>query len=107
MATLYVFMILIMGLGRLTVGYAAAVIRPTLAQPSSIAYFDLAIINNSTRIISPMNSVFFVSAAILVLIIPYFSDKYGRKAAISISSGVIIMFSALLAGSTKVSEFTT
>jgi MFS family permease len=102
-----VFMVLIMGLGSLTEGYAAAVIGPTLAQPTFIAYFDLASRSNATGIISSMNGVFFAGAAILVLIIPYFADKFGRKAAISISAGVIIVTSALLAGSTNVGEFIT
>lgn len=100
-----VFMILVMGLGSLTEGYAAAVIGPTLAQPTFITYFDLVTRPNATGIISSMNGVFFAGAALLVLIIPYFADKFGRKAAISISAGVVIVTSALLAGSTNVGEF--
>lgn len=98
-------MILIMGLGSFTEGYTAAVIGPTLVQPNFNAHFDLATRPNATGIISSMNSVFFAGAAPLVLIIPYFADKFGRKAAISISAGSIIVTPALLAGSTNIGEF--
>jgi MFS family permease len=96
-----------MGMGSLTEGYTAAVIGPTLAQPSFIKYFDLATRPNATGIISSMNGVFFAGAAILVFTIPSIADRYGRKMAIVISAIVVIITSALLAGSTNVGEFIT
>ncbi len=100
-----VFMVLIMGIGSLTEGYAAAVIGPTLAQPTFIAYFDLATRPNATGLISSMNGVFFAGAAIMVLTITFFADRWGRKAAIAVSALVIIISGALLAGSTNIGEF--
>ncbi|KAK0387729.1 hypothetical protein NLU13_3974 [Sarocladium strictum] len=92
-------------LGAMSFGYASGVIGPTVAQPSFVVYFDLATRSNTTSLISAMNSLFFAGAAIFILTIPFFADKWGRKAAVGVSAATIIIAGAVLAGSVHVAQF--
>jgi MFS family permease len=92
-------------LGSMSYGYSAAVIGTTLGQPSFYAYFDLNTRSNGTDLISSMNGLFQAGGVIGSLLIPYFSDKWGRKWAIAVGSIFTIVSGAILAGSTNPIEF--
>jgi MFS family permease len=100
-----IFTTVIMAFGSLTEGYSASVIGSTLAQPTFIKYFDLDTRENATGIISSINSVFFAGCSIMVLFIPFFADRWGRKMAIAVSAAIVLVTSPLLAGSTNIGEF--
>ncbi|QGI61528.1 hypothetical protein CEK26_005496 [Fusarium fujikuroi] len=92
-------------LGAMSFGYASGVIGATVAQPSFVEYFELGTRSNATSLISAMNSLFFAGAAIFILTVPFFADKWGRKAAVAVSATVIIIAGAVLAGSVHVAQF--
>lgn len=87
------------------VGYTASIIGTTLGQPSFIAYFALDTRANGTDLISTTNGLFQTGGVIGTLILPWFSDKYGRKWGIAVSAILAIISGAVLAGSTDIAEF--
>ncbi|KIW49678.1 hypothetical protein PV05_11332 [Exophiala xenobiotica] len=94
-----------LGLGSMTYGYTASIIGTTLGQPSFIEYFDLATRNNGTDLISTMNGLFQTGGVIGTLILPYISDRWGRKWGIAASAILCVISGAFLAGSTNIGEF--
>ncbi|KIW18898.1 hypothetical protein PV08_03187 [Exophiala spinifera] len=100
-----VFAMLSAGLGSIAFGYASGVIGPTLAQPSFIEYFEMATRSDATSLASCMNGLFFAGAAIFILTVYFFADRWGRKAAIGVAAIIIAFAGAMLAGSTNVGEF--
>ncbi|UPK95891.1 hypothetical protein LCI18_006826 [Fusarium solani-melongenae] len=100
-----VVVMLSIGLGSMSFGYSSGVIGPTIAQPSFVEYFDLATRSDSTSLISCMNSLFFAGAAIFILTVPIFADRWGRRAAVAVSAAIIIISGAVMAGSVNVGQF--
>ncbi|RBQ79665.1 hypothetical protein FVER14953_12696 [Fusarium verticillioides] len=92
-------------LGAMSFGYSSGVIGATVAQPSFVEYFELATRSNTTSLISAMNSLFFAGATIFILTVPFFADRWGRKAAVAVSATIIIIAGAILAGSVHVAQF--
>ncbi len=84
-----------LGLGSMTYGYTASIIGTTLGQPSFIEYFDLATRNNGTDLISTMNGLFQTGGVIGTLILPYISDRWGRKWGIAAVSVPMSVFSCV------------
>ncbi|KAI8712422.1 MFS domain-containing protein [Fusarium sp. LHS14.1] len=99
-----VVVMLSIGLGSMSFGYSSGVIGPTIAQPSFVKYFDLATRSNATSLISCMNSLFFAGAAIFILIVPFFADKWGRRAAVAVSAAIIVISGSVMAGSVNMTE---
>ncbi|KAH0841819.1 hypothetical protein Z517_06639 [Fonsecaea pedrosoi CBS 271.37] len=95
------------GFGTLSSGYSAAIIGTTLGQPSFSEYFELDKRSDATALISAMNGLFFAGSTIGVLIVPYISDRWGRKWAITVAAIVNLISGALLAGSVHVGMFLT
>ncbi|RBR07564.1 hypothetical protein FVER53590_12696 [Fusarium verticillioides] len=50
-------------------------------------------------------SLFFAGATIFILTVPFFADRWGRKAAVAVSATIIIIAGAILAGSVHVAQF--
>ncbi|KAH6961814.1 general substrate transporter [Ilyonectria sp. MPI-CAGE-AT-0026] len=102
----YLFVVMLsIGLGSMSFGYSSGVIGPTIAQPSFVEYFDLATRSNATSLISCMNSLFFAGATIFILTVPFFADKWGRRAAVAVAALIIVISGAVLAGSVNVGQF--
>ncbi|KAI8653160.1 MFS domain-containing protein [Fusarium keratoplasticum] len=76
-----------------------------VTQPSFVEYFDLATRSDSTSLISCMNSLFFAGAAIFILTVPIFADRWGRRAAVAVSAAIIVISGAVMAGSVNVGQF--
>ncbi|KAJ5802096.1 uncharacterized protein N7503_004546 [Penicillium pulvis] len=106
--TINVFNVLILifvGLGSLSFGYSASVIGITLGQPSFLEYFALDMRPDAADLEATMNGLYQAGGVIGTLSLPIVADKYGRKAAITISAILIIISGAFMAGSTNIGEF--
>lgn len=92
-------------LNSIPTGYTASIIGTTLGQPSFISYFALDTRKNGTDLIATTNGLFQTGGVIGTLLLPWISDRYGRKWGIAVSAILAIISGAVLAGSTNIAEF--
>jgi len=97
--------VICMGFGSMSYGYAASIIATTTSQPTFVKYFELDTRENATALISTMNGVFQTGGLLGVFAVSWFADKYGRKVAIAVCAVILILSAALLAGSVSVAMF--
>ncbi|KAF1807807.1 MFS transporter, partial [Eremomyces bilateralis CBS 781.70] len=100
-----VFILIFVGFGSMTYGYTASIIGTTLGQPSFIEYFALETRSNGTDLISSTNGLFQAGGVIGTLMLPWVSDRWGRKWGIAVSAFLALISGAVLAGSTDIAEF--
>ncbi|KAK3716662.1 hypothetical protein LTR37_006292 [Vermiconidia calcicola] len=100
------WIMLFVSLGSVTYGYTANVISATLvAQPTFGAYFELDTRPNALAILSATNGIFQTGGVIGTLMLPIFSDKFGRRGGIATSALLCLISGAVLAGSTNIAVF--
>ncbi|KIW91694.1 uncharacterized protein Z519_07662 [Cladophialophora bantiana CBS 173.52] len=95
----------LMVVGSFGIGYAAAIIGTTLAQPSFISYFELDTRPDGTQLIATTNGLFFFGGVLGTVTISWLADTWGRLWAIRISGIISLLSSALLAGSVHIGMF--
>lgn len=103
-----VLMVLLMSAGSMSYGYSASIIATTLAQPTFLAYFQLAgpdASSNANQLIATMNGLYQAGGFLAVFSTSYLADKWGRKMAIAVSAAITIFSGALLAGSVDIGMF--
>jgi MFS family permease len=88
--TAYLFGVLLyMGVGSFTYGYASSIIATTLGQPSFYAYFTVLTGPNGAALIGAMNGLYFAGGFLGVLIFPAVADRWGRKMGITVVSDLL------------------
>lgn len=97
-----ILVIFAMAFASIAMGYSAAIIGTTLAQPTFIEYFDLDTRPNATAIFSTINGIFYAGAFFGSLCITYVGDNFGRKMSIAIPSALIFISGAILAASVNI-----
>lgn len=73
-----VLMVLLMSAGSMSYGYSASIIATTLAQPTFLAYFNLAGPNasrNANQLIATMNGLYQAGGFLAVFNISFLADK--------------------------------
>ncbi|KIW16988.1 hypothetical protein PV08_04179 [Exophiala spinifera] len=103
----------LISLGMIAMGYPAAVISTTLAQPSFLIYMGLLdleaqpprLTGDAEGLIGAMSGVFQAGAAINVFIASYVADKWGRKASFHYLCLLSVFGGALICGSKNVTMF--
>jgi MFS family permease len=103
-----VLMVLLMSAGSMSYGYSASIIATTLAQPTFLAYMNLAGPNassNADQLIATMNGLYQAGGFLAVFTTSWLADRWGRKVSIAVSAGITIFSGALLAGSVDVGMF--
>jgi sugar porter (SP) family MFS transporter len=103
-----ILMVLLMSAGSMSYGYSASIIATTLAQPSFLAYFNLAgphASSNANQLIATMNGLYQAGGFLAVFSTSFLADKWGRKMAIAVSAVITILAGALLAGSVHIAMF--
>ena len=73
-----VLMVLLMSAGSMSYGYSASIIATTLAQPTFLAYFNLAgphASPNANQLIATMNGLYQAGGFLVVFSTSYLADK--------------------------------
>lgn len=100
-----VFHVIGISWGAAAQGYGASIIGTTLGQPSFLEYMGLDTASNASQLIGAMNSLFYIGGLFGAFAAGYFSDVYGRKAVIMGGSALILVATALTAGSVNIAMF--
>ncbi|OAL56033.1 MFS transporter [Pyrenochaeta sp. DS3sAY3a] len=94
-----------MSWGSAVFGYAGSIIGTTLGQPSFIKYMGLDTASNAADLIGAMNALFFVGGLFGSLITGHAADKFGRRMMIIVGAVIVLISTALLAGSVNMAMF--
>lgn len=97
--TYSLFVILFITLSSAAYGYAGSIIATTLTQPSFIEYMKLDTAPNANSLIGAMNTLFYLGGIVGSFFSGWCSNKYGRKASVTIGNAMILISGALLTGS--------
>jgi sugar porter (SP) family MFS transporter len=100
-----IIMVVTMGLGSMTYGYAAGVIAISIAQPSFISYFGLDVRPDAPTIYGLMNSLYNAGGFVGTFAVSFFSDRWGRRVGIAFPAALIVVSGALGAGSVNIPMF--
>lgn len=86
-------------------GYSASIIATTFGQPSFIVAMRLDTAPNVTGLIGAANALFFVGGFFGCLLNAALANKLGRKGVIAIGQAILLVSTALLAGSVHIGMF--
>lgn len=100
-----IFLIVIMGFGSASYGYASSIIATTLSQPSWTLDMGLATKSNANALIGATNGMFYAGGFFGSLGAGWVSAEYGRKMAAIVACAMIIVFSALITASQNIGMF--
>ncbi|KAI1608338.1 MFS transporter [Exophiala viscosa] len=85
-------------------GYIASIIGTTIGQPTFYLAMGLTG-HNTAAILGAANALFFFGGAVGSLVVAVFADKYGRRPFITIGTIVMLVSTALVAGSVHIAMF--
>lgn len=97
--------VVLMGLGSMTYGYATGNISSTLVQPTFFEYMGLATRSNATTLIGLTGSLYQAGGFFGCLSVTFFSDRWGRKVGVAVPATLSVICAALLAGSVNMEMF--
>ena len=100
-----VFFVVLMCFGSMTYGYSAGITGSILGQPSFLEYMGLLTSSNANALIGAMNGLYYTGGFFGVVTNGWFVDRFGRKASITFGALLVLVASALLAGSVDMGMF--
>lgn len=101
------FILVLLGFGSASMGYAASIIATTLTQPSFYVKLNLTNATNLTALIGATNGLFYAGGAFGSIFSGYVAHKYGRKISAGTAALTILISSAIICGSTHIAMFIT
>lgn len=100
-----IFVIIFISLGSAAYGFTAAIIGTTLGQPSFFIYMGLDTATNATQLIGAVVALFFAGGIFGAFCASWISNQYGRKWAIAVAAGIMLLSSALMTASVNIAMF--
>lgn len=100
-----VLIVIVMCLGSMTFAYSLSVIATTLGQPSFSTYMKIDTKPNATAIIGATTSLYYAGGFFGALCSNWIGDRWGRKTAIMAGALIVLVSTALCAGSVHIAMF--
>ncbi|EWY84440.1 hypothetical protein FOYG_11894 [Fusarium oxysporum NRRL 32931] len=102
-----IFIIVFLGFGSASMGYASSIIATTLSQPSWYATIKLGATSDMTALIGATNGGFYAGGTFGSIFSGYFAHRYGRKKSAAFAALIILISSALITASYHIAMFIT
>ncbi|KAJ5813256.1 uncharacterized protein N7503_000006 [Penicillium pulvis] len=102
-----IFILVFLGFGSTSMGYASSIIATTLSQPSWYQSLHLYTASSSTALIGATNALFYTGGAFGSLFSGFIVHKYGRKKCAALAALIILIASALVTASQHIGMFIT
>jgi MFS family permease len=102
-----IFILISLGFGSASMGYASSIIATTLSQPSWYATMNLTSASNSAALIGATNGLFYTGGAFGALFSGFIVNRYGRKKCAAIAALIILISSGLITASVHIGMFIT
>ncbi|KIL88485.1 hypothetical protein FAVG1_08566 [Fusarium avenaceum] len=102
-----IFILLFLGFGSASMGYASSIIATTLSQPSWYLTMKLGTASNTAGLIGATNGLYYTGGVFGSLFSGYFAHKYGRKMSAGLSALIILVSSGLITASPHIAMFIT
>lgn len=102
-----IFILVFLGFGSASMGYASSIIATTLSQPSWYATMHLDTATNASALIGATNGLYYTGGAFGSLFSGYFAHKYGRKKCAALAAIIILISSGLVTASVHIAMFIT
>ncbi|KAJ5648707.1 hypothetical protein N7490_005079 [Penicillium lividum] len=102
-----IVILVFLGFGSTSMGYASSIIATTLSQPSWYQSLHLYTASNSTALIGATNGLFYTGGAFGSLFSGFIVHKYGRKKCAALAALIILIASALITASQHIGMFIT
>lgn len=99
------FALLLLSFGSASQGFASSIIATTLSQPSFYISMNLVTAKNAAALVGATNALFYTGGALGALSSGYIVHRYGRKKSAGIAALIILISSAVLAGSVHIAMF--
>jgi MFS family permease len=102
-----IVILVFLGFGSTSMGYASSIIATTLSQPSWYQSLHLYTASNATALIGATNGLFYTGGAFGSLFSGFIVHKYGRKKCAALAALIILIASALITASQHIGMFIT
>lgn len=102
-----IFILVFLGFGSTSMGYASSIVATTLSQPSWYKSMNLYTASNSAALIGATNALFYTGGAFGSIFSGFIVHKYGRKKCAGLAALIILIASALVTASQHIGMFIT